>query len=344
MPTTFRRVSLFLFIATLILWIVTALIHYIGQRPNLRDWGQFGIYCLIPILLLLNRDRRELVTFVARLCVMMALADLAFNILVILGLISPVVTATFSYNGVDLNRYPGISGGVLSGGEVALVAIVYSAWRTRCKPETIPRWGWFAILALCFWGIYLIDARRYLVAALFGAAILLVRPAKWISLPLYAIAEAGFGIFVTFVSLKHDQVLRATLMVAAFEDMMKTFWLGNGPYYVTPVQGTTFVELWTGHVTESGALDVGLAFGVPAAILFFASVFIALLAKRASVSWMPVLLTVLTGQFAFSNPFSFLGSVVFFGALICIVLQEVSPRQAQRNTLLGAPALAMMPG
>jgi hypothetical protein len=274
----------------------------------------------------------------------MALADLAFNILVILGFINPVLTATFSINGVDVSRYAGISGGILSGGEVALVATIYSAWRTRCKQVTIPRWAWFAILVLCFWGIYLIDARRYLVAAIIASAILLIRQTRWIALPLYSIAEAGFGLFVTFVSLRHEQVLRSNLMVAAFQDMMGTFWLGNGPYYVAPTQGTSFVELWTGHVTESGALDVGLAFGVPAAILFFASVFIALLARRASVSWMPVLLTVFTGQFAFNNPFSFLGSVVFFGSFICILLNEVSPHQARLNAHLGSPGFAMMPG
>jgi hypothetical protein len=342
--TLARQIGLFLLVTTLGLWILTSVFNFARQPPSLRDLGQFSLYCVIPIFLFLSRGRRELLTFVARLCVIMTLVDLAFNLLVIAGLVAPVTRASFGFNGGDFQRYPGLSGGVLSGGEVALIGVLYSAWRTRCAAVKIPRWGWWLILGLCLLGLSLIDARRYVIGGAIGTVILLVPQARWVPLPLYAIAEAGVGLYATFVGYQHEQVLRARLMLAAVDDMMNVFWTGKGPYFTQSVEGSTFLQFWQGHVTESGALDIGIAFGAPAMVLFFASVAITLLARRASLSWIPVLVTVMAGQFAYNNPLSFLGSVMFFGSLICILVQEVPPARARGNAPWVRGGLAMMPG
>jgi hypothetical protein len=66
-------------------------------------------------------------------------------------------------------------------------------------------------------------------------------------------------------------------------------------------------------------------FGLPAVILFLATIFWLLSVRRRVVSWVPVVLAVFTGEFAYGNPLSFLGSVIFFGAQAAIILNELGP-------------------
>ena len=120
-------------------------------------------------------------------------------------------------------------------------------------------------------------ARRYEVAAIVGAAIILIPWARRVPLPIYALIQAGFGLYFTF--------------------------------------------------------------SAPAAALFFVAVALALFAKRASVTWMPVLVTVFAGTFAYNNPLGFLGSVVFFGALLSAILEEAPDGRGYfnvRNPIHGA--------
>ncbi len=339
-PTTFRRGAMFTLVFAISLWVLVSISHYLITPPTSRDLGQFGIYCLIPILLLLNRERAQLVTFVARLCVIMTLADLAYNLLAIVGVVTPLASGGAIFlSGVRVDRHPGISGSILSAGEVALIGVLYSAWRTRCKPRKIPKAGWYLIFGLCALGLHIVIARRYEVAAIVGAAIILIPWARRVPLPIYALIQAGFGLYFTFTSLDPEEVLRSRLISAAADDVGAMFWFGRGIYTFPPAASQAFSDMRVAGVTESGALDLALAFGAPAAALFFVAVALALFAKRASVTWMPVLVTVFAGTFAYNNPLGFLGSVVFFGALLSAILEEAPDGRGYfnvRNPIHGA--------
>jgi hypothetical protein len=341
--TTFRRAAFFLLVAVVSVWILVSISHYLARPPTVRDFGEFGIYCLIPILLLLNKERGQLVTLVARLCVIMTLADLAYNLLAIAGVVTPPTNAGgLIVGGVRLQRYAGISGNVLAAGEVGLIGVIYSAWRMRCIPKRIPKVVWFLTCALCFLGLHLIIARRYEVAAIVGATIILIPWARWVPLPIYAVVQGASGLYFTFTSLDLEEVLRSRLISAAADDLSGVFWFGRGPYFAAPVAGTRFLEMWAGGITESGWLDIALAFGAPAAALFVVAVVVALLAKRASVTWMPVLVTVLAGTLPYNNPLGFLGSVVFFGGLLCVIMQEPASARISVQAPCPLSGVAMM--
>jgi hypothetical protein len=186
-------------------------------------------------------------------------------------------------------------------------------------------------------------SRRYEVAAVIGVTIVLISWARLVPLPFYALIQGGLGLYVTFTSFEPEEVLRSRLISAAASDLTDVAWFGRGVHFYALVPSNRFVDMWAGGVTESGVLDIALAFGVPATALFLAAILIALLAKRASVGWMPVLVTVFAGTLPFNNPLSFLGGTVFFGALFSLILQEIPDSQAYSQRMQEL-RLAMMPG
>ena len=69
-------------------------------------------------------------------------------------------------------------------------------------------------------------------------------------------------------------------------------------------------------VTESGLLDLSIAYGALATALLVFSALAALAAKRPTRSLPPVLLTLLTAELAFGDSLTgFVGAIVFFAAL-----------------------------
>jgi hypothetical protein len=323
--TLARRWGLILGAAAILICVVISFFHLLNGEMTTKDFGQFGIYCGVPIFLFLNSDRVMLADTVAFICVLAALADLVFNLGVIFDLVQPVVVTTFEFNGQSVNRYPGISGSVLGAGLVGLVASIYVAARVRLADSRRALLFWLVVLMAIFLGLVLVGSRRYLVEAIVGVFVLLLGLPNSLTLPLVGPAIGAFGLYETFHNFDVGNRVRQTLMRAGWEDLQAHFWTGAGILYREQALNVTmsFGSLWKERVTESGFLDLGLAFGLPATVLLMLAVTVTMGARRNYSSWYAVIVAVMLGEFAYGLPLGgFLGSVVFYCALLVVVLDE----------------------
>jgi hypothetical protein len=109
-------------------------------------------------------------------------------------------------------------------------------------------------------------------------------------------------------------------MQTGLEDALSHPLLGSGPAW-RDASGleATYQSLTGAGVTESGVLDLSVAYGVPSATLFVLAALLALGATRSRLTLPAVILAMLTAELAFGDSLTgFLGAILFFTSLtIC---------------------------
>ncbi len=109
-------------------------------------------------------------------------------------------------------------------------------------------------------------------------------------------------------------------MLKGLGDALSHPLLGSGPAWRdTSGLEATYQSLAGAGVTESGFLDLSIAYGVPSAALFLLAAVLALVATRSRLTSPAVMLSMLTAELAFGDSLTgFLGAVLFFTSLtIC---------------------------
>jgi hypothetical protein len=255
----------------------------------------------MPVLIALNGRRMQLLNALGWICVAFATADMVANI-------------WFALQGA-WQRDPGLSGNTHAAGLVAFTAVVFLA---ACKAGW---WRWALILAL-LGSLFVIDARRYLGMAVVAIPLLTYRPVSKLPLVVVATVAAAVGLYGTFATgaLSFGDNLRASLMLTGLGDALSHPLLGSGPVW-RDASGleATYQSLAGAGVTESGVLDLSIAYGMPSAALFVLAAVLALVATRSRLTSPAVILAMLTAELAFGDSLTgFLGAILFFTSLtIC---------------------------
>ncbi|MGI8839955.1 MAG: hypothetical protein ACR2F8_04090 [Caulobacteraceae bacterium] len=285
-----------------------------ASRPmNLNDWGLFALQAGTPILLTVSGRRLALLRAFGWTCLAFAAVDAVANLAAFAHLIDlPAYAGRHVEGGVRL-RYPGLSGATHAAGLVAFAAVTFVATGTggRLRPALAARLGLLAVLIASLW---LIDARRYVVLAILAVFLLGFRPA-W-RLPLAWIAT-GIGAAGVAAAFAEADDLRWRLMAAGAARALAHPLLGIGAAWRDAGQlSPVFQSLQDAGVTESGLVDLSIAYGALAAALLVLSALAALAARRARQSLPAVLLALLTAELAFGDSLTgFLGALLFFAAL-----------------------------
>jgi hypothetical protein len=268
------------------------------REYNLNDWGLLALQAGTPLLILCNNRRLQLLDALGCICVGFAYVDMVANLWAAL-------------HGA-WERDPGISGNTHAAGLVAFVGVAFLAAQEK-------RWWSWPQIALLFASLCLIDARRYLGMAIIAVPLLSFRPLAKLPLVVVTVAVAAVGLLGTFSTglLRFGDDLRGDLMQAGLVDALAHPLLGTGPAWRdTSELQATFHSLSGAGVTESGLLDLSIAYGVPAALLLVLSAVLALCVSRSRLTLAPVVLTMLTAELAFGDSLTgFLGAVVFYTAL-----------------------------
>ena len=283
----------------------------------------FALQVGAPVLLSLNPRRLELIVAIGVICVAFAMIDAAANLLAVGRVVElAVYSGRLGVDGVRL-RYPGLSGNTHAAGLVAMVAIV--SLGARLRRAAPPRSMLYAVaIAVLFGSMILIDARRYTALAALGLVVILYKPARRVPAALIATLVAGAAVWAIFRTIFDPaDDLRARLMLEGLARAAEHPILGRGPAYLDPSAFQPgFQALATEGVTESGVLDLAVAYGIPAVTLLIAACMLALSTRRRAQSTPLVILTLLTAELAFGNPLTgFLGAVLFFACLLSLQLE-----------------------
>jgi hypothetical protein len=322
--TLLRGLSGFIFLSSILVFVASGLFGFVNREINIKDWGLFFLQVGTPILLFFSNVRPTLLRATAVCCVLFATLDAGANIGAAAGLWSlSDAGARYGELGQRISRFGGLSGSSLATGLVALVAVGFLASRLRQPRQWVGFMTALTLLLLIGVSLELSDARRYLGGAVVMVALLALPWGSWVPLPLVS-ATLGFGgLFLTFDASDSENVQRANLMASGWRDALSNIWMGEGVYYRQTAATPDFNGLWASHATESGAIDLAIAYGWLATAALIISALLALGAKRDSLTWPPVLLSIMTGEIAYTNPISgFLGAVLFFGCIIFIVCDE----------------------
>jgi hypothetical protein len=306
------------------------IIHGLEQAPAAKDLGEMALHVGVPFLLIMQADRRGLFVKLSMICVVVALADAAWNFATLLGLVAPVARMARYTEYGEVIRYPGLTGNTLAAGTVSFIAVCYLAFRFSVTRSLLARATIVATLGLIFVDMILIDARRFTGVSLVAV---LVTMTPWVNrrAPLHIIAAIVAGIFfyLTFSSVDPENIMRGNLMAEGWNDVKAAFWLGSGIHHVEAT-GTNFQALWASGVTESGALDLAKAYGVPATAVLFAAAFMALAARRRRISDVACIFAMLVAEMECNDPIDgFLGATVFFLSFVLVVFEE-QPRAPTR--------------
>lgn len=301
------RGSIALLILAVALFTVSSIAAAFTRPFEPRDIGVFALQAVVPIVLLASPRRAELLTALGWMCVAFAGIDAAANLVAAAGLIElPAYGGRMDQAGVHI-RYPGLSGNTLAAGLVAFLAV--------CALARRPSSWRLALIALLLISLWLIDARRYLALAVFATPLLVWRPAWRLPLPLVSIAIGAVGLTAAFSPVFGDE-LRGLLIRQGLDTARGHLLLGLGPQWRdTSELAATFTSLSDVGVTESGWLDLAVAYGALAAAALGFAALLAMGARNAD-RFAAVLLALLTASLAFSDPLDgYLGALAFFGAL-----------------------------
>ncbi|HEY5107216.1 MAG TPA: hypothetical protein VII73_10670 [Caulobacteraceae bacterium] len=288
---------------------------------DLRDWGLAAVEIGTPVLLFFSSRRFQILDAIARVCVVFAILDMLANFLAVLGLISlDVYSGRIDQFGTRI-RYPGLTENTLASGLVCFIAISYLAWRLanhRLQSRFIRLCVIAPAIALLFLSLDLIDARRYMLMALAVVALLLVDKRQ--RLPPILIAAAIAAIFLAATEMADygdlGNRLRGTLMAEGAARAVTHPIFGEGVFHRGAETGGYEVLSQAG-VTESGVLDMAIAYGMPATVLFVACCLLTLNARRRGQTWASAVLAVMTGGLAVQDEVSsFLGALLFYGVLL----------------------------
>lgn len=337
--TPLRNISIGLFTLAWGGFVASAGVGFFSKPGvTINDMGVFAVEVGTPVLLLLNRRRGQLIDALGTICVGFACADMLANFLAAAHIIDlPVYSGRLDANGYRI-RYPGLTGNTDASGLVAMVAIfdLAAGLRQSDVPRRILRLA--VILALVV-SLNLIDARRYFGMGLIGLAMILIPGSKRVPpiIPIVLIAVAG--LWFTFSQFGFDDDRRARLMIDGYHKAITHPWLGEGIFYKDPANlQPSYQSLHDAGVTESGVLDLAIAYGIPAALSFVLSPILALCSFRPAQTGAVVILTMLTAALAFGNTLpGFFGAVLFYGCLIYIQRDEV-PAPVPPNPLPYRPS------
>ena len=331
-----RKFGAFLLSAAWLSFVLLGIIGFQERSPTLNDWGLYLLTVGTPPLLLMNHARFALLVAIGWFCVFFALADAAANFGALAGFwhLADAGARRVEFNYID--RLGGLTGNTHASGIVGLVAIcVLSSSLSNLIFERKFQTKAILIVSAIFLiaiSIYFIDARRYLFEAAVAAFLLIIPVWKFIPLWIPSVMIATSGIAFTFGSFDYENAQRANLMAAGFRDAKNHLWIGEGIFYHTPIESPMFNDLWSAHVTESGVLDLAIDFGWAATCTLLLSVFFTLSGWRSRLTWMASLVTVMAGELAYGNPLAgFLGSILFFGGLISIIIDESTAIRDSRN-------------
>jgi hypothetical protein len=302
--------------------------------PSVNDWGLFALQVGALPLLLLNNQRAYFINAIGVVCLGFAIADAVASFGDLAGLWRLAEHGGRVTAAGTIDRIPGLTGNSHAAGLVALVACCSVATRLR-------GWrGWrdtlcaLGVLALLVGSLILSDARRYI-----GEAVLcvgLIGFSLWRVAPLQLVAPilgAG-GVWFSFTHWDADNALRADLMADGWRDAADHLLIGEGVTYRAIGEGGLY-GLRLAHVTESGALDLALAYGWLVTGLFLLAVLLSLSAGRRRLFWPVALLTVVSGELAFGDPLEgFLGAILFFGSLLFVLCDEAPLSAVDQGRLL----------
>ena len=309
----------------------STVIGFFARGMSVQDWGLFAVQVGLPVLLLLNPRRLELIAALGAICAGFAIIDAVFNFLAAGHVIDlAVYSGRLDADGLRV-RYPGLTGNTHAAGVIAMVGIFSLAMRLlRATPA---RKAIYAIaIAVLFGSMILIDARRYTGMAALGLIVILAPPARAFPAFLTATLVGGWAVVATFNNVfDPDDDLRSRLMVSGFHRALGHPTIGGGAAYIDPAAiKPGFEALSAAGITESGALDFAIAYGIPAAVLLIAACLFALAARRRLQSIPVVLLTMFTAELAFGNPLTgFLGAILFYASLL--YLQQDESREETRR-------------
>jgi hypothetical protein len=325
--TAGREASIWLLLAGAIPLAVFSVLWETADRTmTFSDWGVVAIQLGTPLLLVFNEDRGNLLIALGRWCVLFAFADLAANLLDAFDVIHLVKHV--GENGTDYGlHYLGLPESSFAEGIVATVA---ATWLARGLTESRGL-AWLAravLIVALLYSLMMIGSRAYLGLALVGVAALVFRLRLRIWHFLIIALIAGGGLFLTFTAdySNFDDRLRRMLIEGGFVEALRHPFIGIGVTY----RGSSnlIAEFWTlsrAGVTESGALDLAVSYGVCAAFCFVASAVLAACSWRPRASWPAVLLALFVAQIAWSDLLtSLLGSLLFFTALTWVQRDEVA--------------------
>ena len=302
------------FLVTAIGLFTASTVWAAATKPlDVRDLGVFALQAAVPIALLASPRRADLLKALGWTCVLFATLDAGANLLASAGVFDlPAYGGRVDAAGVHV-RYPGLSGNTLAAGLVAFVAIGFLASRLSWKRVLFVA----PLIVALFVSLWLIDARRYLALAALAVSLIAWRPATRIPLPLVAIVVGATGLSAAFSPVFDDELrsllIRQGVGLAAAHPV-----LGEGPQWRdTSTLVANFENLSAAGVTESGILDLAVAYGVIASVALLLSALLAM--GRRRLDRLPaVLLCLLTASLAFSDPLNgYLGALVFFAALAC---------------------------
>jgi hypothetical protein len=318
-----RQAGALVFFAAWALFAVLGLVAFQARAPTVYDWGLFLLTVGAPLLLLLNHERMTLLNAVGWWCVAFALADAVANVGGLLGWWEISDAGGRFTEAGRVQRFGGLTGNSHAGGIVCLVAICYVATRLR-RPGKL--FGWLSaagLLVALVASLYLTDARRYLGEAVVAAVLLALPWGRFVPMSLVAAGLGAFGVGFAFTHFDSENNQRADLMAVGWREAQNHIWTGEGLFYRAPPTGVEFNDLWNAHVTESGVLDLAIAFGWLSTALLILAVILALAGRRAKLTWPAVILAVFTGELAYGNPIDgFLGAILFFGSLIFVLCEE----------------------
>ncbi|MGH6986149.1 MAG: hypothetical protein ACRED9_04830 [Caulobacteraceae bacterium] len=328
-PLTLGRELSCLLIALALGCFVLSTVASFGSRPmGINDWGLFAVEAGVPVLIYLADERGHLLRAVALACIIFALADAGGNVSTFLGWADLVGHAGVIGVGYGLH-YLGYTGNSDAGGLVAFLAI---SWLAMATPRGwgARKWLSLAAMALIGFSLFLIGARRYQAFAAISVAILWVAPLGRLPLAALGIAIAGAFLAATFAAPygDFDNNLRAELLQVGYAEAQTHPFVGIGPTYRDDTGlKATYDSLQGAGMTESGALDLAIQYGMPAAIFFLLAPLLALSGYRQAPTWCAVVLMCLTAEFAFGGTLTgFLGAVVFFTVLIMCQVDEITPQ------------------
>lgn len=307
---------------------ISTLVGLATRQTSLNDWGLFALQAGTPVLLTLNGRRERLLEALGATCILFAAVDAAANLAAVAHLIDlPAYAGRMTEGGFRL-RYPGLSGNSLASGLVAFVAVAFLAVKVSgpMRPALVARIALIAVLIASLW---LIDARRYLTMSLLAVPLIGFRPAWRIPPALIAVGLGAAGLVAAFAETSD---LRARLVIGGVARALSHPLLGAGPQWRDPAAMQPLYEnLHGAGVTESGLLDLSIAYGVPAAAMLVAAALAALAARQRTQGLPTVILALMTAELAFGDSLTgFLGALLFYACLIWRQRDEADARIARR--------------
>ncbi|MBV8594165.1 MAG: hypothetical protein JOZ27_07695 [Caulobacteraceae bacterium] len=298
-----------------------------GRGLSVQDWGVFAVEVGLAVAMLVHPARSTLLRDIGTVAVFFAIADAGANFLAREGIIQlSEYSGRLDADGLRI-RYPGLSGNTHAAGIVAMVAIfrIVDSWQQR--PPSFDKVLGLGLVVLLFASMIQIDARRYTDMAAVGIFLALFPLSQLPGVSLLTVGGiAASAIWGTFHNIfDGDSDLRARLMTDGYHVATRHPLLGAGPAYIEPssIVVSSYQTLSAAGVTESGFLDLSIAYGIAATTALVLSALCVLSAWHHRYTFPTLILLALTTELAFGNALTgFLGAILFFASLGFLMQDE----------------------